>query len=387
MLQLVADNNVDVLVAYLSHRSYSTTSTKDVQAATQLKALVPGNNMYGKCMNAAVRMLHRLALGISEAEPRYRGEKIWAKLKVLIGLFVLCLVIVFLLCNSCIAVFGYSSDRLIAQMTPILYWSPSEQDLDMLPDLARTYGKERESSMVDLNEEFPCFRFSLAGAAAAATAAATTAAATTAAAGAAAGGDKKSKASRTISEAACADDGPAAKRAKTPPKADAEPESEPEKSESDEDEADKDQGSFYHYECTRVAIRPLSQEVFHQRLGQISKKYELPGDVQPVTQAGTAVNTAAPPGLVTDNYGVARIHAKFARGRYPSSLKEYCASTEFFLTAEGLEDWLNDVRELIQEHGVDSYEHDEKDGPLDFYTLMSWFPKDQEGGAGTAGDN
>ena len=95
---------------------------------------------------------------------------------------------------------------------------------------------------------------------------------------------------------------------------------------------------------------------------------------------GTAAEGAIPPGLVSENYGVARIHAKLTRGNYPDMLKEYCASTEFFLTADGLERWLNDVRWLVQEHGVESYDQEEKSAPLDFSTLMSWLPRDQEGG-------
>ena len=50
-----------------------------------------------------------------------------------------------------------------------------------------------------------------------------------------------------------------------------------------ESEPDKDQENFYHYGCIRVAIKPFDQQIFHQDLGRICKKYELPGDVQPMS--------------------------------------------------------------------------------------------------------
>ena len=54
------------------------------------KTLLPGDNLYGKCMNAAVGMLRRLALGTSEINAMYRAQDIWDKLKVMAFGFTWC---------------------------------------------------------------------------------------------------------------------------------------------------------------------------------------------------------------------------------------------------------------------------------------------------------
>ena len=77
MLHVVAQGDLDILKDYLCHEF----STRD--SCAEYKELLPGNNLYGKLMNKAVRVVHRLALGTSISEPKIRAGEIWNKLKVI----------------------------------------------------------------------------------------------------------------------------------------------------------------------------------------------------------------------------------------------------------------------------------------------------------------
>lgn len=269
----------------------------------------------------------------------------------------------------------------------------------MLPAMVKTYGDSKR---------FPAFKFApaceaaaseaITAAAAADSKAAAKSSAPTAAVAAAVvadlvGGAKKSKTSRGASEA---DAGPVAKRAKSPPSAgsagsaevtavdagtavmtDAEPGT---AAMAEAGQADADEKKYYHFENFTVAVKPFDQDKFHDQLGRLCKEVELPEDVLPVTQAFTTEEGAASTKFFTHNYGTVRIHAKFARGRSLDQLKEYASAMEFHATSKGLDQFLKDVNDLVQEHGVDNYDkvHDAKHGPLDFYTIMSWYSVDQD---------
>jgi hypothetical protein len=266
----------------------------------------------------------------------------------------------------------------------------------MLPEMVKVYGDSKR---------FPAFTFTPASEAITAASAGTTAAAagssapTTAVAAAVVadlvGGAKKTKASRGASEA---DAAPAAKRAKSPPSAAGSAGSagsavvtaadagtaavtaaDAGTAEAGQADAEADKKKYYHFEHITVAVKPFDQDKFHDQLGRLCKECELPGEVQAVTQA-TAEGNSGPAGFFTHDYGTVRVHAKFARGKSLDQLKEYAAATEFLVTSKGLDQFLKDVNELVQQYGVDNYDkvHEEKHGPLDFYTIMSWYSVDQD---------
>jgi hypothetical protein len=79
----VASGDLDLMVLYLSHDYKAKTTAMQDRQINKRKTLLPGDNLYGKCMNAAVGMLRRLALGTSEINAMYRAQDIWDKLKVM----------------------------------------------------------------------------------------------------------------------------------------------------------------------------------------------------------------------------------------------------------------------------------------------------------------